>query len=166
MFHVVYPTSIYAAYIRTIGISVTGTRPQHMHTVNKPTFGFAPITLCSVPPNCVRSDRFLASKRMFSTAGSQSYRIRRHFGTSILVYRVFQGKSSVDVAFCPTNFFRKAPPMSRMWLWRQFRNTYVFPSGFGVEYGSFNVDLSLSSDTTDWCMSRDHCAEPVCPRLA
>ena len=46
-----------------------------------PTFSFAPPTLCSAPPTFVRFDRFRASKRTFSIAGSQSYWIRRHFGT-------------------------------------------------------------------------------------
>ena len=41
----------------------------------------APPTLCSAPPTFVRFDRFLASKRTFFTAGLQSYRIRRPFGT-------------------------------------------------------------------------------------
>ena len=41
------------------------------------TFRFAPPTLSSVPPTCVRFDRFLTSKRTFSTAVSQSHRIRR-----------------------------------------------------------------------------------------
>ena len=38
-----------------------------------------PNQLCAPPHQFVRFDRFLASKRSFSTAGSQNYRIRRHF---------------------------------------------------------------------------------------
>ena len=53
--------------------------PIQLVGLYRKTFRLAPPTLCSAPPTCVRFDRFLASKRSFSTAGSQNYRIRRHF---------------------------------------------------------------------------------------
>ena len=63
----VIPTTCGDSY--TVGVATAPT-----------TFRFAQPFLCNAPPTFVRFDRFLDSKRTFSTAGSQSYRNRRRFG--------------------------------------------------------------------------------------
>ena len=105
---------------------------QLCRAVTPPTVRFAPPTLCYVPPSVVRFDRFLASKRTLSTAGSQRcFEVEDFVVLKFLFARFAKDSHQLTWHFAPPTFSEKTPPMH--WVIENCGCSYTGPGCMGTE---------------------------------